>query len=264
MTKISEKILPHLPYLRRHARSLLGSQKGGDAHVRAILEALIADPDLFDHTLEPKIALYRLFHSVWNRLEGIEKPLTRTHLEDVFSVDQELANLSPLHRQAYLLIAVEQFSFQDVSTIMQLKEETIKHYVKQAQDNLKSLAQTKVLIIEDEPMISMDLAMLMEDMGHQVAGQARTHKEAVAKAKEVSPGLVLADIQLADGSSGIDAVKDILESISVPVIFITSFPERLLSGERPEPTFLITKPYDPDMVKAVVSQALLTRQTAEA
>ncbi|MBU2381500.1 MAG: response regulator, partial [Alphaproteobacteria bacterium] len=70
------------------------------------------------------------------------------------------------------------------------------------------------------------------------------------------PGLVLADIQLADGSSGIDAVKDILKRFDVPVIFITAFPERLLTGERPEPTFLITKPFQPETVKAAISQAL--------
>ena len=70
------------------------------------------------------------------------------------------------------------------------------------------------------------------------------------------PGLVLADIQLADDSSGIDAVKDILAEFSVPVIFITAFPERLLTGTRPEPTFLITKPFQRSTVKAAIAQAL--------
>jgi CheY-like chemotaxis protein len=68
--------------------------------------------------------------------------------------------------------------------------------------------------------------------------------------------MVLADIQLADGSSGIDAVNDILTTFKLPVIFITAYPERLLTGERPEPTFLITKPFQPEIVKAVISQAL--------
>ena len=70
------------------------------------------------------------------------------------------------------------------------------------------------------------------------------------------PGLVLADIQLADGSSGLDAVNEILTEIEVPVIFITAFPERLLTGEKPEPAFLITKPFRPEAVKAAISQAL--------
>ena len=47
------------------------------------------------------------------------------------------------------------------------------------------------------------------------------------------------------------------------MIFITAFPERLLTGERPEPTFLVTKPFNPDMVKALISQALFFNEAAE-
>ena len=96
----------------------------------------------------------------------------------------------------------------------------------------------------------------MKELGHRVTGAATTYDEAVEAVSRHKPGLVLADIQLADGSSGIDAVKDILKRIDVPVIFITAFPERLLTGERPEPTFLITKPFQPETVKAAIGQAL--------
>lgn len=74
--------------------------------------------------------------------------------------------------------------------------------------------------------------------------------------------MVLADIQLADGSSGIDAVNDILAASAIPVIFITAFPEHLLTGERPEPTFLVTKPFDENMVKALISQALFFNEAS--
>ena len=102
----------------------------------------------------------------------------------------------------------------------------------------------------------MDLEALVTDFGHRVIKIARTHKEAVAALKDHSPGLILADIQLADGSSGLDAVNDILLTCTVPVVFITAYPERLLTGERPEPVFLITKPFRPEIVLAVISQAL--------
>jgi CheY-like chemotaxis protein len=113
-----------------------------------------------------------------------------------------------------------------------------------------------VLIIEDEPIIAMDIETIVRDLGHNVTGVAVTRDEAVAQARQSPPGLVLADIQLADDSSGIDAVKDILAEFSVPVIFITAFPERLLTGTRPEPTFLITKPFQRSTVKAAIAQAL--------
>jgi CheY-like chemotaxis protein len=117
------------------------------------------------------------------------------------------------------------------------------------------------MIIEDEPLIAMDIEQMVESLGHRVTGIARTHTEAVALYGKTKPSMVLADIQLADGSSGIDAVNDILKTSSVPVIFITAFPERLLTGERPEPTFLVTKPFNPDMVKALISQALFFNET---
>src|SRR3546814_9498477 len=85
------------------------------------------------------------------------------------------------------------------------------------------------------------------------------HKEALAAVAESRPCIVLADIQLGDGSSGIDAVHDILEQFSVPVIFVTAFPERLLTGERPEPTYLITKPFQEETVRAAIRDRKSTR-----
>ena len=102
---------------------------------------------------------------------------------------------------------------------------------------------------------------LVVQLGHEVSGTAATHQEALAAIAQARPGIVLADIQLGDGSSGIDAVRDILAQYSVPVIFITAFPERLLTGERPEPTYLITKPFQEETVRAAISQALFLGTT---
>jgi CheY-like chemotaxis protein len=126
----------------------------------------------------------------------------------------------------------------------------------QASHEISRQVATEIMIIEDEPLIAMDIEQMVESLGHKVVSIARTHKEAVALFNQTQPRMILADIQLADGSSGIDAVNDILNTHAVPVIFITAFPERLLTGERPEPTFLVTKPFNPEMVKALISQAL--------
>jgi CheY-like chemotaxis protein len=116
--------------------------------------------------------------------------------------------------------------------------------------------RTDVLIIEDEPFIALDLQSLVEEQGHRVVDVARTHREALEAVRRQKPGLILADIQLADGSSGLEAVNQILESVSMPVIFITAYPERFLTGTPPEPAFLITKPFNIDSLKAIISQAL--------
>jgi CheY-like chemotaxis protein len=120
------------------------------------------------------------------------------------------------------------------------------------------------MIIEDEPLIAIDIEQMVEGLGHRVTGIARTRDEAIALFRAAKPSMVLADIQLADGSSGIDAVNEILKTSPIPVIFITAFPERLLTGERPEPTFLVTKPFNPEMVKALISQALFFNESTKA
>jgi CheY-like chemotaxis protein len=134
--------------------------------------------------------------------------------------------------------------------------------VDQAGREIAQQVATDVLIIEDEPLIAMDIETLVQSLGHRVNAVARTHDEAMEAVERQRPGLVLADIQLADGSSGLDAVNEMLGAFSVPVVFITAYPERLLTGERPEPAFLITKPFQPETVKAVISQALFFERRA--
>ncbi|HUH76168.1 MAG TPA: response regulator, partial [Devosia sp.] len=167
-----------------------------------------------------------------------------------------LATLSARPRQAFLLVAVEGFSYAQAAEILNVDEAEFAGLLDQASVQISRQVATEIMIIEDEPLIAMDIEQLVESLGHKVVSVARTHKEAVSLFKQTNPRMILADIQLADGSSGIDAVNDILNTHSVPVIFITAFPERLLTGERPEPTFLVTKPFNPDMVKALISQAL--------
>ncbi|KAA0972328.1 response regulator [Aureimonas fodinaquatilis] len=252
---MSSRIAPHIPYLRRYARALTGSQSSGDAYVAAVLEALIADPDLFDIEQSPRIALYRLFSSLWQSLTvNIREDSPTSAWEEKAS--RNLRAISPAPRQAFLLVAVEGFSIDEAATILGVSEAEFSALIDQASTDIGEQVSTNIMIIEDEPLIAMDIEQMVESLGHDVTGIARTYKEAINLFEQQKPGMVLADIQLADGSSGIDAVNEILSRVSVPVIFITAFPERLLTGERPEPTFLVTKPFNPDMVKALISQAL--------
>jgi DNA-directed RNA polymerase specialized sigma24 family protein len=257
---ISQAIAPHLPYLRRFARALAGTQAAGDAYVAATLEVLIEDPSLFDTNLDPRVALFRTFTGLWNSVGVNLKPDVQTI--PVTPADRKLESITPLPRQAFLLSAVEGFSAPDIATILDLDEGEVMELIDQAGREIAAQVATDVLVIEDEPMIAMDLEGIVEGLGHKVMAVARTHAEAVKAIAHEKPGLVLADIQLADGSSGLDAVNEMLASFQVPVIFITAYPDRLLTGERPEPAFLITKPYQPDTVKAIVSQALFFERRA--
>jgi len=256
---LAQTLKPHLPYLRRYARALTGSQKSGDAYVKATLEAIIADPESVSDDDNVRVHLYRIFAGIWEsaHVAAIEDPDSNT-------AQNHLNSIPPISRQVLLLTALEGFSVSEVAKIADVGENSINGLLEDAIAEIDKEIRSDVLIIDDEALISMELQQIVSGLGHRVCGTATTHKaalEAVAKAK---PTLVLADIQLADGSSGIDAVKDILDKISVPVIFITAFPERLLTGERPEPTFLITKPFQPNAIRAAISQALFFSTSAPA
>jgi CheY-like chemotaxis protein len=254
---LGQDLAPHLPFLRRYARALTGSQVHGDNFVRATLETIVAQPDEFPRDVDPRLGLYRTFHAIWSSAnidEGQEPTMAIDGAEGI--AHARLARVTPLSRQALLLTSLEGFSTDDTAYLIDASPEDVDSLVAEALAEIERQTHADVLIIEDEPIIAMDIESIVRDLGHNVTGVAVTRDEAIAQARKSPPGLVLADIQLADDSSGIDAVKDILAEFAVPVIFITAFPERLLTGTRPEPTFLITKPFQRATVKAAISQAL--------
>lgn len=255
---LKDAIAPELPFLRRYARALSGSQRMGDAAVRGMLEALLSAPDELDMQKPHRTELFRVFHQL------AEPQFFTSPAEPIFE-ESLVARLPSRSRQALLLTAVEGFSAQDTAYILSDDVESVFDHLGAARQSITDSLHSSVMIIEDEAIIALHIRSIVEGLGHSVIGVARTRSEAVALAERAHPELVLADISLADGSSGIDAVKDILSAMSVPVIFITAFPERLLTGERPEPTYLITKPFEPETVIATIGQALLVhRETVAA
>ncbi|MGB6231703.1 MAG: response regulator [Litorimonas sp.] len=243
---------PFLPYLRRFSRALTGSQTTGDRYVRTALEALVAGDAVIDDTLPPRTALYRMFLGIWNSSGAqLEDPADGTD-----TPSDRIRRLTPVSRQAFLLSALEGLSVEEIAGVMNSTAGEARDMLDQAEADIEKELRTNVLIIEDEPIIAADIEELVTDLGHSVDGIAATRTDAVRMAGEKQPGIVLADVQLADGSSGIDAVDDILGDYDVPVIFITAFPERLLTGDKPEPAYLISKPFKASNVKAAISQAL--------
>ena len=258
MPDVSEQLITILPYLRRYARALVGDQKIGDTYVRICLETLLQEPNRVQSGPEARVQLFALFHEVFTRTgvrDAASDALSPSELKDL-TVESRLKALPPTERQALLLTTLEGFSTTQCAEILKVPEATATELVAEAWSLVNQQMATTILIIEDEPVIALDIAGLVNDMGHSVIGVASSQSEAVQMARKSQPGLVLADIDLGSGGSGITAVKSILQSMTVPVIFVTAYPERLLTGERPEPTYLVTKPFEPDTLKVTISQAL--------
>jgi CheY-like chemotaxis protein len=232
-----------LPYARRYARALAGQQAAGDALVadalRAVLAAAPGEDDLSTDA-GARTALYAAIGDL--APEPPEAPAA--------------ADLSPLQRRLLLLTALEEQTLTAAAAACRLSPETAELELRLARDHLRSGAAARVLIIEDEPIIALDIQELVERCGHSVVGIASTEAEAVEIAEAERPGLVLADINLGAGGDGTSAVARILRTVTTPVIFVTAYPERLLTGEALEPAFVITKPFDPTTLAVATYQAV--------
>ena len=259
---LSERLAPHLPGLRRYARALTGSQLAGDALVAATLAALVADRAAMPAGVPARIGLFRAFQIQHAAATTAETPPTPASGGAAAIAATRLAKLAPLPRQALLLGAMEGFAPADIAFVIDCPLPQVHALTSAALADIARQTRARVLIIEDEPIIAMDIEAIVTDLGHSVTGIAATRAEAQTMVAAEAPGLVLADIQLRDGSSGIEAVKHILAQQAVPAIFITGFPELLLTGQRPEPTFLITKPFAVASVQAAIAQALFFGSTA--
>ncbi len=256
---LASTVAANVPFLRRYARALTGSQDTGDRYAAATLEAILEDSGAMTASSNAKVALFHAFHVVWSSAGA---PVGDADTRLSARAQDHMSSLTPNSREALLLHAIEGFSEKEIGAIMGIDGGEAADLIDIARREMEAAIAGKVMVIEDEAIIAMDIAAIVEEAGHKVASIARTRAEAVELASRDRPDLILADIQLADNSSGIDAVNDILGQFDdLPVIFITAFPERLLTGEKPEPAFLITKPFTEDQVRSAVSQAMFFAST---
>jgi CheY-like chemotaxis protein len=234
----SDDLIRALPYARRYARALCGSQTAGDALVASVLPGLVAAGP---SETSPKLDLYR---AITGQFATAADP-------------GQGGALSLLQRQLLLLTSLEDVPVDIAASIVGVATEEATNLVNAARDNLRAAAATDVLIIEDEPIIAMDIEELVASCGHRVVGVASTESEAVEMASRTKPGLILADINLgAGGGNGTSAVSRIVRNHYAPVIFVTAYPERLLTGDALEPAFVITKPFEPLTLAIATYQAV--------
>src|ERR1700732_1258400 len=111
----SQVVAEHLPLLRRYARALTGTQASGDAYVGAMLEALLQDSSLLDEQHGARAALFRLFTQIWNSVALNEDADVATL---PMPPERRLSNITPLPRQAFLLLSLEGFSEEEVAFIL--------------------------------------------------------------------------------------------------------------------------------------------------
>ena len=239
----SDRIEKLVPYLRRYARAATGNTQTGDACVERTLQKIL------DLSLQPDFDFDRYDREGLFRLLDVE-------LDSVQKTREAKA------RRALLLTAVEAFPSTVACRVLQVRRDELLELIEMAEQDFASSTATAMLIIEDEPFISAQLQRIAEGLGHRVVGIAETAKAAIKLNAEHQPDIVLCDINLADGSLGTDAIAEMKLAEPVPVVFVTASPEKYLSTMNEGPSYLITKPFNPDYLKAVIGHALINVQSA--
>jgi CheY-like chemotaxis protein len=229
-----------LPYARRFARALTGSQAEGDGLVGQALRGGVTEVEgVREGPLAARTALYAAIC----RIAGA-------------APEPPAPGIGRTERMLLLLTSLEELDNGQAALALGMPVEEAARHIESARSHLRAGAVARVLIIEDEPIIALDLQQLVEAAGHEVIGIASTEDEAVAIAEAERPSLVLADVNLGAGGDGTSAVARILQHHQAPVIFVTAYPERLLTGQDVEPAFIITKPFEPTTLAIATYQAV--------
>jgi len=116
----------------------------------------------------------------------------------------------------------------------------------------------KILVVDDEAIITMQLEERLSTMGYAVIGMAASGEEAVEKARRLQPDLVLMDIVMPGRMNGIDAAEIIITDLQIPVIFVTSYADDKIieKAKHVQPSGYIVKPFNELEVKAAIEVAL--------
>lgn len=111
----------------------------------------------------------------------------------------------------------------------------------------------KILIAEDEAVISMGLVAMLKRLGHEVVGRAKDGRDAIKKFKELEPDIILMDIKMPD-MDGLEAAKEILSIRSIPIIILTAYsqPDLIEKADSIGVSYYLVKPVtEKDLMPAI-------------
>jgi PAS domain S-box-containing protein len=123
-------------------------------------------------------------------------------------------------------------------------------------------ARPRILVVEDEAVVALDVKARLQGLGYEVIGPSSTGEEALAKAAEARPDLVLMDIKLRGDLDGIEAARLLRDRLDIPVVYLTAYadPATLERAKLAEPLGFVLKPFAERELHAVVEMALYKRR----
>jgi CheY-like chemotaxis protein/DNA-directed RNA polymerase specialized sigma24 family protein len=255
MSLYAAGIIDQLPSLRRYAAALMGSAARADGMVERFLERLLADRTRVAGD-QLRLTMFALFDLVVEQArDPIEADMAPGSGPE-HRLNQSLRRLPIDERKVLLLTTVERFSHIETAAILRIPPALVARRVLAARDRLEHTLCSRILIIEDEPLMAMSIAQILTHMGHAVCGVAHARHQALALARDSRPALILADVWLHGGDDGIAIVREIVRSRPVPVIFVTGDVRCLVAERQLGQALVIGKPFAPHTLEAAVRGAL--------
>ena len=128
------------------------------------------------------------------------------------------------------------------------------------------MAKERIMVVEDEGVVALQIKEALQGLGYEVPVVALSGEEAVARILETEPDLVLMDIHLKGGLSGIEAAQRIRHRIDVPVVYLTAYSdeETLDDAQLTEPYGYVLKPFEEKGLHAVIQMSLLKHRRTRA
>lgn len=241
--------------LRSFCRLLLSERLFGDEFVEAAFGGVSR---LTENSSRERIEAFRHLLDTWRGLAG------RDRQPQPFSDAALMASAGnpPSDIQAALLMSdVLGLRHAEIEAILAPQPKSVMELVVAGRSQLAGSAAGRVVILEDELIIALDLKSIVEGLGASVAGMAPTAAEGLRLVDGHRPDAILVDYLLRGGETGIDLVNQAREVHDCTTIFVTAFPEKVLQGTEDEPDVVLRKPYTSEGIRAAVAQALAVPRT---
>jgi CheY-like chemotaxis protein len=262
MRVYARQLQAHLPYLRRYARALTGATDRGDDLVTRCVEVAMMAPTRFGLAEESRVPLYALLNLLFDEDaggdtggdgdgEGGGRPAPSPH-----PIERALSRLPEMERRVYLLVALEDLSLPDVAQVLHIGPAEAAQLLTQSRNGVRGALTQRVLVVEDNPILALEIGSLVTDMGHVVCGTAANEREALELAETERPTLALLDVRLADGDNGIAVARALRQQKALRTIFVTAFDDELLERDARHLGQVVRKPFTADAVKAAISRAV--------
>lgn len=206
-------------------------------------------------TASAKFQVFKDFFSDWaaqrageagSGNEGAPLPFTDDRLRTF------VPNLPPVSEQMLLLCDFVGFSVEEGADLLDLTPEQGAVELEEGRKLTRNLAPLPVLILEDHGLIAQDLSDIIGETGLSVIGTVANEADAKKACRQNWPDIIVSDQMLEGGDTGLQAIERLRADGDFAAIYVTAYPDEVLTGLEDEPAVIVAKPFKPEAIRAAL------------